>query len=98
MTIYLSHHLSQLPNCDFVVGVANIENVAIGSRWIFLRKKNHRLQSHTNAQKKNTVDKLSLTHNHQKNSFNSILDENECSLGLTTIDKLKLLTAKQSLK
>jgi hypothetical protein len=36
MLTYLCHHLSQFPNCDFIVGVTNIEDMTISSSRVFL--------------------------------------------------------------
>jgi hypothetical protein len=36
MLTYLCHHLSQFPNCDFIVGVTNIEDMTVGSSRVFL--------------------------------------------------------------
>ena len=43
--IYLGHHFSQLPNCDFIVRVAHIEYMTVSPGWIFLREKNPSLNN-----------------------------------------------------
>lgn len=37
ITTYISHQLSKLPDSHFVVRVANVEDLAIGSLGVFLK-------------------------------------------------------------
>lgn len=34
--IYLGHHFSKLSNSNFIVGIADIEDMTISPSWIFL--------------------------------------------------------------
>lgn len=83
MTIHshLSHHFSKLSYCHFIVWVAYIEDMSIGSLWVFLLKSP---QANSDAislialiLKKPAMNE---THNHQKDSFDSIFDVDEGSL------------------